>query len=149
MSAPSPDDPIGYDLLVDENDLDPTGRDASGEELALAAIVHRLTTDQIDLIDAPNGRVDFGKNVRLWCGEAITSDDAAAKGQLLDEILQRDDAIAKTQIDVSIAPPGTTFEDGGNVELTIAIIATLRTGAIINRVLGVNSVTVDFLSQGR
>lgn len=148
-TAPSPTDPLGYDVLVDANDLDPTGRDATGEELVEAAIAHRLTTDRIDLIDAPNGRVDFGVDVRRWIGEAFADGDEANKSRLLDEVLQREDAISQTQIVVSTAPPGTTFDDGSTVDLTIAIVATLRTGAVLSRVLGVSAVTVDFLSQGR
>lgn len=143
------DDALGYDLLVGPLDLDPTGRDATGLELIEADIVHRLTCAQIDLIDAPNGVVDFGIDVRLWVGEALTPDDAPGKVPLIDEVLHRIEGIASTQIDVSVAPAGTTFDGGADVDLLIAIVYTTTTGEVLSRVVGVSAVSVEFLSQGK
>lgn len=148
MSA-SPADPLGFDVYVGPLDLDPTGRSATGLELVEAAIVHRLTCEKIDLIDAPNGEIDFGVDVRKWVGEVTTPDDAPGKVPLIDEVLHRDLRIASTVVDVQIAPPGDALSDGSTVALLIYVTATTTTGAVIDRIVGVSAVSVEFLSQGK
>lgn len=142
------EDLFGIDVYVGPDDLDPTGRDASGLELVEADVIHRLTTDQIDLVDSPNGVVDFGINVRRWVGEAIRPEDASAKNPLVDEVLHRIEGVASVNVNVAVASPGTAFTNGGNVDLTVDIIITTTTGEVLSRTLGISSITVAFLAQG-
>jgi len=147
MNTPSPGDPLGYDVLVDEHDLDPTGRSATGEELVLAAIPHRLTCERLPMIGAPDDYVPFGIDVRLWVGEATTAADLTGKIPLADEALQRDERIASTSIAIDFAPAGTTFDDGATVTLIMRVTFTTVTGVTLSRVLGISAVTVAFLAQ--
>ncbi len=144
MSAPSVDDPLGYDVLV-TTDLAASGRSASGEELVLWAMGHRLTTKQLLLIGAPGGVVDDGIDVREWVNEKLTPTMAQAKGPLVEITLRKDPRISTVRAVVSIATGATAAE----YDITIAVTAVLVTGQTIARVFGVSAVTVDLLAEGR
>lgn len=148
MSIASPADPLGYDMRYTGGDLDPTGAAATGEELVDEAIIDRLTDGKLSMIGAPNDEIEFGEDVRLWVGAAVTPASVAAKGPLLAIVLQRDQRIARADVLVSVATPGTSFADGSLVDITIEITAVLSTGAVLDRIVGISQVTVDFLAQG-
>jgi hypothetical protein len=149
MSAPSPDDPLGYDCFVFD-DMDPNGRDATGAELVEAAIVHRCTSRSLPLIGTPGGTVEFGEDVREWINESTTRSTLTAKGPLLAVVIQRDPRIEPTTLRVVVAiAEGVTFADGAHVDLTIDIDGQTVTGQAIDLVIGVSRVTVEILAQGR
>lgn len=152
MSAPSPSDPLGYDgalVFTDDGlDLDETGRDATGIELVDAAIIMRLTTDTLCMIDAPGDAIEFGEDVRRWVNEVTTEGAAKAKGPRLAIVLQRDERILNPTVIVSLAPDTATMPDGSRVSLKIDITYTTVTGATLRRVVGVSAVDVAFLAQG-
>lgn len=156
MAAPSPADPLGYDAALLLDDLDPTGRSASGIELYEAAVYHRITCDQLPMIgsgivDPVTGVevIDFGVDVRAWCGEPIDRADAANKATILDEVIHRDPRTAKTAITVEQAPAGTTMPSGGMAIILVRLVLTTVTGEILDRVVGVNAISVEFLAAGR
>lgn len=149
MTAPSVSDPLGFDVLVDEHDLDPTGRSATGLELVQAAIVHRLTQEKLAMIGAPDGEIDFGINVRTWVGEATDAASLDAKTPLVDEVLHRDPRIASTTVTISQAPAGITLSDGSAASILLSVFVTTTTGATIDRIVGVSGVSVEFLAAGK
>lgn len=148
MTAPSPNDPLGYDALIDENDLARDGRSATGLEDLEAAILHRLTCEKLAMIEAPNGEIDFGVNVHTWIGEVVDDQTAAAKIPIIDEVLHRDPRVRSNVIAVRLAPPGTLLADKSQTELLIDITTTTTTGAVIDRIVGISNVSVAFLAQG-
>jgi hypothetical protein len=137
-------DPLGYDAWVRE-DLDPSGRSASGLELVDHAVLHRLSEDLLLLTGAPDDQVEFGVNVRKWIGEAVTEASLLAKGPMVEEAISRDPRIASVTAAVLIAT-GTTASRYG---LLIHVAYATTTGQRIERVVGVSQVTVEFLAQGR
>ncbi len=143
-----PADELGYDVFVDD-DLDPSGRSSSGLELYGSAVLHRITCEQVYQIESPGGGlVDFGVDVRKWAREAVTPDSLAAKSPLVEEAIRRDERTASVEVSLSLAD-GVTFADGARVSYTIAIHAVAVSGVVLDRVVGVSAVTVDFLAQGR
>lgn len=137
---PSPADPLGYDVLIDEHDLDAGGRSATGEELVLAAIAHRLTCAQLAMVDAPDDQVDYGVDVRRWVGEALTQSELAARVPLIDEVLHRDPRIAATRLTLTRGPASA------DASLILDVTATLVTGQTISRVASISAVSVEFLA---
>lgn len=137
-------DPLGYDTWLRE-DIDPSGRSASGIELVQNAIYHRITTDKLLLVGTDgDGFADFGENVQNWLNEPITQEIANARGPRLAVVIQRDPRIDQTSIQVAIdvQPRGALYK------LLITISCRTVTGAPIDLIIGVNEVTVDILSQG-
>jgi hypothetical protein len=63
-------------------------------------------------------------------------------------VLQRDQRIARADVEASVASPGAAFADGSSVDLMIRITAFLSTGAVLERIVGVSQISVDFLAQG-
>lgn len=156
MSAPSPSDVLGFDAALLLDDLDPTGRSASGLELYEAAVYHRITCEKLvmigsGIVDVATGKevINFGIDVRTWCGETIDRADLANKATLLDEVIQRDERTAKTSITVSSAPQGTAMTDGGMAVLIINLVLTTITSEVLDRVVGVNAISVEFLAAGK
>lgn len=147
-------DALGSDAFL-ADDLDPGGRSATGIELVACAIPHRLSCETMLLVDAPNGEIDFGIDVRRWVGEPIemradrTSPDLDAKIPLVDAALHGDPRIASTQLAMTVAPPGIYHDDGSTVAILIAVRVLTITGDIIDRVVGISQVSVAFLAQGR
>ena len=135
-------DPLGYDVLIDEHDLDPSGRSATGVELVLAAAAHRMTCAQLAMVNAPDGQIDFGVDVRLWIGEATTRANLVAKLPLLDEVLHRDPRIAATETSI------LSVIDGPDASIALRLTLTLTTGQTISRVVSIDAVTVQFLAAG-
>jgi len=143
--AASPDDPYGWDVYLRE-DIDPTGRSASGVELVRNAIYHRLTTDKLLLVDSPDdGYVDFGVNVQAWVNGPLTQDEASAKAPRLALAIQEDARIDPASIQVSIDVQGA----GAEYQLIISVSCRTTTDLPVSLVLGVSGVTVALLSQGR
>ena len=141
-SAPSPDDPLGFDVLV-ADDIGADGRTGTGAELAKWAIYHRLTTEKLYLIGAPGNLVDFGVDVRRWVGAAMTPASAAAKGPQVEIVVRRDPRISTVRAAVTLAGPSLA-----KYAMRIVVDATLVSGQTISLVLGVSAVTVDLLSLG-
>lgn len=145
MSNANPADPLGFDVWVRE-DIDPSGRSASGVELVENAIYHRLTTDQLFLVGSPDdGYVEYGEDVRKWVGEVVDQESANAKAPQLAIVLQRDPRISPASIAVSI----DARLAGEKYAFTISITCRTTSELPIALVLGVNAVTVELLSQGR
>lgn len=145
MTAPSPADPLGYDVAV-LDDLDPTGRSATGLELVDASVLNRLQCDELEVIDAPTGRVPFGVDTRKWIGEPLTN--PRGKIPLIDAALQGDPRIAKVdRIDVRRIV-GTALSDASMATLAIDLTYTTIDGQTVSRVVGVSEVTVEFLAGG-
>lgn len=86
--------------------------------------------------------------MRSWVGEALDDAALAAKGPRLSLILQRDQRIARADVQVRRASPGTTFDDGSAVTIEIEIAVTTTTGATLDRIVGVSQITVEFLAAG-
>lgn len=145
--TPSPADPLGYDMSYAGGDLDPLGNAATGLELVEEAILDRLQCGRLCMIDAPDDEVEYGEDVRLWVAEAVTPSSVAAKGPRLSIVLQRDERIARADVKVSVAS-GQTFADGSDVDIIVEITAALTTGAVLERIVGVSQITVEFLAQG-
>ena len=137
-------DPLGYDMKVGA-DLDPSGRSATGLVLVEAAILHRLQEDRISMVGAPGDEIDFGENVRAWVGEALSNDALAAKTPRVEEVLRRDVRIA----DLTVRITRATGADASRWDLLVQVRATTITGQTIDRIVGVSSVTVEFLAAGR
>lgn len=142
-ATPSENDPLGYDVFVSD-DIAADARDATGEELVRNALRHRLTTEKLLLIGAPNDEVDFGIDVRKWIGERLTPTLARAKGPLVEIVLAREPGVSFVRARVSLAGPVLA-----QYTLTIAIDATLVTGTVLSLTLGVSAVNVDLLAGGR
>ncbi len=144
-----PNDELGYDVHFVDGDIDPSGRSASGVELVDEAILRRLTCEQLYLIDGnDDGLVDFGINVRAWAQEAVTRETLASKPPIVEEAVRRDPRVAGATASVALAA-GETFADGERVSYVIALRYTTITGITLDRIVGVSSVTADFLAQGR
>lgn len=139
----NPSDPLGYDVKVG-TDLDPSGRSCSGVELVEDAMLHRLSCGTLLLTGAPDDQVDFGEDVTKWVGEALTQEEIDSRAPLLEEVLRRDPRLA----DVTVALSLQTLASAPLVSFTITINAVCVTGQSINRIIGVSSVTVDFLATG-
>lgn len=135
-------DPLGYDVKWGE-DLDPSGRSASGIELVQDAMLHRLSATWLYLTEAPDDKVDFGEDVRLWVGEALTQQSLDAKAPRLEEVIRRDPRIASVTVDLTMQQSGAHFN------FLIAAHAITINGQTIDRIIGVNGVTVEFLAEGR
>lgn len=156
MSTPSPSDPLGYDAALLLDDLDPTGRSATGLELYEAAVAHRITCKQLAMIgsgivDPATGVevIDFGVDVREWCGEPVEEATSGNKATILDEVIHRDPRTARTAITVERAPAGTAMSEGGMAVLLVRLVLTTVTGEILDRIVGVNAISVEFLAGGR
>jgi hypothetical protein len=156
MTAPSPADPLGYDAFIGgpADDLAANGRSATGLELLDASLLHRLECETLPCVDAPDGVIPFGINVRLWIGEATDAASLDAKIPLVDGAFQLDPRVAQTS-GISIAPaaPGTTVQVAG-VDAAVAIVlsftVTTITGATLSRIVGVTDLptnAVAFLAQ--
>jgi hypothetical protein len=137
-------DPLGHDVWVRE-DIDPSGRSASGLELVDHAILHRLSEDTLLLTGAADDQVDFGENVRKWIGEALSQDVLDTRAPRLEEVIRRDPRIASAAVALTIA----TGDDASRYHFTIRISAVTVRGQAIDRIVGVSQVTVEFLAQGR
>ncbi len=141
-AGPSPNDRLGFDLWIGE-DMDPSGRNATGRELIINGALHRLTTDALLLAGAPDGYVEFGIDVRRWCGAAISQADASARGLLLVEVLQRDPRVETADVAVTVQRSGQLYD----LTIDLTIYPTGGTDPI-PLVLGVNAITVELLSEG-
>ncbi len=137
-------DPLGFDFKVG-TDLDPSGRSASGLELVEDALLHRLQEDRLLMVEAPGGEIDFGKDLRQWIGEALSDEDLAAKTPAVEEVLRRDPRIA----DITLRITRMTGADAARWPLRVDITYTTITGQVIDRIVGVSQVSVEFLAAGR
>ena len=134
--------PLGYDMHV-RVDMDRNGRSSSGPELVGNAILHRVTTGNIPLIESDSDYIEYGEDVRLWVGEALTQERLNARAAGLGPIIERDPRVVEVEaIGILTTSPGSIWD----FELTVA--AKLRTGETISQVIGISSVTVDILAQG-
>jgi hypothetical protein len=140
----SASDPLGYDMKVG-TDLDPSGRSATGIELVHDALLHRLQENRLLMIGAPGGVIDFGVDVRQWVGEALSESELAARAPIVEEVLRRDPRIA----DITVRVTRGTGADASRWPLRISIQATTITGETIDRIVGIDQVTVEFLAVGR
>ena len=147
MASPSPADPLGSDFLVTD-DLEPSGRSATGLELVLAAVRHRLMCAKLPLIGSPNDEVDFGVFAPGWVQEATTDQSASAKAPLISIAVQRDERVARCDVTCSLAKTGPRLRDGSRVAIMANIKITTVTGVVLSRVLGISGISVDFLAQG-
>lgn len=137
-------DPLGFDFKVGA-DLDPSGRSATGIELVEDALLHRLQEGQLLMVGAPGGVIDFGIDVRLWVGEALSDAALTAKNPQVEEVLRRDPRVA----DVTVRITRTIGADASRWSLRIVIRALTVNGETINRIVGVSQVSVEFLAEGR
>lgn len=152
MSKPNPGDELGFDAYLDE-DIAANGRSATGVELVVNAMPHRLMAETIPCIDATNGVKEFGVNARLWVGEPLTfradgtSPELDAKVALVDAALQREPRIAFNQIAFSKAKDGALLADKSQAAFQIAITSTLVSGVQVSRIVGVSAISVGFLAS--
>lgn len=140
----SASDPLGYDVKVG-SDLDPSGRSASGLELVLDAMLHRLTCGRLLLTGAPDDQAEFGEDVRTWVGEAQTQDVLDRKAPILEEVLRRDPRIANITLSLSLA----AGDDDSRFRFLIRVSAITIRGQSIDRIVGVSQLTVEYLAQGK
>lgn len=140
----SASDPLGYDMKVGA-DLDPSGRSATGIELVEDALLHRLQEDRLLMVGAPGGEIDFGIDLRRWVGQAFSDEQLAAKTPAVEEVLRRDVRIA----DITVRITKATGADASRWDLLVTIRATAITGDTIDRIVGVDQVSVQFLAEGR
>lgn len=143
MTAANQADPLGYDVKVG-SDLDPSGRSATGLELVTDAMLHRLMADRLALTGAPDDEVEFGEDVRRWAGEALDADALAARAPRLEEVLRRDPRLAS----VAVALTLTAGAPASRYRFLISVSAVTVRGQVIERIVGVSQVTVEFLAQG-
>ncbi len=136
-------DPLGYDMKCGL-DIDRGGRSASGSELVLDGMIHRLTTDDLPLAESPLGYIEYGEDVRKWLGASIGDEELAARAAGLQPILERDEAIVEATVTAT-----RTSAPGALISFDLSIQATLRTGETIRYVLPISAVTVEFLAAGR
>lgn len=136
--------PLGLDMHY-RGDLDRGGRDSSGEELVLSAMIHRLTVDTLPLIGSPNDEEDYGDDIRKWCGEPMTPNQLSVRAAGLGPILERDERIVEADVGGTI----TSTRGAPLLTFDLDINAKLSDGSTLSRRLAVSSVTVEFLSQGR
>lgn len=137
-------DPLGFDMRVRE-DLEPSGRAATGIELAADEMLHRLMADTLSLVGAPGGQVEFGENVRMWIGEALDQNALDTRAPRLEEVLRRSPRLASVTVSLSVA----AGDDASRFTFLIHIHATTISGQTIDRIVGVSQVSVEFLAQGR
>lgn len=144
MTAPSPADPLGYDVHV-RDDLDPTGRSATGDELLEAAMLHRLQCDRLLMTGAPDDEIEFGENVRRWVNETVNAEELAARAPRLEEVLRRDPRVASAVVSLSLAPSDGTHRHRFTIQISVVAV----TGTLIDRIVGVSALTVEYLAQGK
>ncbi len=137
-------DPLGLDMRVD-SDLDPSGASADGLELVAAGMLHRLSEDTLLLTGAPDDQVEFGENVRAWIGGAVSQDSLNARAPRLEEVLRRDPRVASVTLSLRV----TAGADASKFVFLIDVHAVTIRGQVIDRIVGVSAVTVEFLAQGR
>ena len=141
-------EPFGYDTWL-RQDIDPSGRAASGVELVTNAIYHRITCERLLLIGSPDddgdGFVEYGEDVRKWPGEVTSQDLANAKAPRLALVIQRDPRIDRASVNVTIE----VQPRGAKYDLRITIECRTTTQLPIRLVVNVNAVTVDILAQGK
>lgn len=137
-------DPLGFDMKVG-TDLDPSGRSATGLELVADALLHRLQQGKLLMIEAPDGQIDFGVDVRTWIGEALSQEALSARGPIVEEVLRRDVRIA----DVTVKISKTSGADAARRAFRIDLRAQTVSGETLDRIVGVDQVTVEFLAAGR
>jgi len=132
---------------LDESDVeDLYGHiEKQGIELVEDALLHRLQEGQLLMVGAPGGVIDFGIDVRLWVGEALSDAALTAKNPQVEEVLRRDPRVA----DVTVRITRTIGADASRWSLRIAIRALTVNGETINRIVGVSQVSVEFLAEGR
>lgn len=135
---------LGFDAKVGE-DLDPSGRNASGLELVADGMLHRLSQGRLLQTGAPDDQVDFGEDVRTWVGEAVTQDVLDSKAPRLEEVLRRDPRIAGVTLSIQL----TTGDDASRYRFLINVSAVTVRGQTIDRIVGVSAISVEFLAQGR
>ena len=97
------------------------------------------------MVGAPGDEIDFGENVRNWVGEALSNEALAAKTPRVEEVLRRDVRIA----DLTVRITRAAGADASRWELLVQVRAVTITGQTIDRIVGVSSVTVEFLAAGR
>lgn len=136
-------DPLGFDAKLDR-DLDPSGRNATGAELAEAEILHRLEENSLLMTGAPNDEIPYGEDVTLWREEALSQEAVEAKAPRVEIALRRSPRFA----DVVVTATYRRATDPSGIDFFLAIHATLVTGEVIDRVVVVAGVTVEFLAQG-
>jgi hypothetical protein len=143
MSTPNPDpsSSLGFDWSY-AADMFPDGRSASGGDLVGNAILHRLTTDALPLIDSDNDFVEFGDDVRKWPGEGFTVDSLGARAAGIGPVVERDPRVSTAEV------TGEMAEADGLWSFKLRVSALLRTGETIERVIGVSSVTAELLAGG-
>lgn len=144
MSIPHADDPLGYDMKIGA-DFDPSGRPAWGPELVADALLHRLQEDTLLMIEAPSGEIDFGINLAKRLGGAASPADLLTLGPQIEEVLRREKRAGSLTAVLSVA----TGELAARYRLLVAIAARLITGETLERIVGVNNVSVEFLAAGR
>lgn len=137
-------DTLGHDVKVG-TDLDPSGRSASGLELVLDGMLHRLSQGRLLLTGAPDDQVDFGVDVRTWIGEALSQDVLDSRAPLLEEILRRDVRIASITLSIVLV----TGDAAALYRFLINIHAVTIRGQPIDRIVGVSQVSVEFLAAGK
>lgn len=135
-------DPLGYDVAVDY-DLDPSGRSASGLELVLSGMLHRLSQGRILMTGAPDDQVDFGEDVRQWIGEALDQRALDARAPLLEEVLRRDPRLASVTVSLRTA----AGQDASQVAFYIDVSAVTIRGEQLAKVIGVSALSVQFLAN--
>lgn len=140
----SADDPLGFDMKIGW-DMDPSGRSATGLELVEDAMLHRLEQERLLMTGAPEDEIDFGENVRTWVGEAVSDEAISAKAPRVETAIRRDVRIADCTAKLTVAKG----EDASRYNFLIAVRATTISGQTIDRIVGVSSVTVEFLAAGR
>lgn len=144
MSIPHADDPLGYDVKIG-SDLDPSGRPSWGAELVADALLHRLQADTLLMTEAPSGEIDFGIDLARKLAGATSAADLLTLGPQIEEVLRREKRVAS----VSVVLSTTTGAHAAQYRLLVAVAARLVTGETLERVVGVNSVSVEFLAAGR
>jgi len=140
----SASDPLGYDMKWGW-DFDPSGRSATGLELVEDGMLHRLEQDRLLMTGAPEDEIEFGENVRAWVGEATSDEALSAKAPRVEAAIRRDVRIASATVRLT----KTTGEDASRYDFLIEVHATTISGQVLDRIVGVSAVTVEFLAAGR
>ncbi len=135
-------DGLGFDVSARE-DLDRGGRSESGRDLVTSAILHRITVDKLPLAESEEGFIDFGEDVRAWVGGSFSEATLGARAAGLAPIIERDPRVESATVEGRLARlPGALYD------FELAISAQLKSGEIIDLVMGVSLVTVDLLAKG-
>lgn len=138
-------DPLGFDMKVGD-DLDPSGRSASGLEDVLDGMLHRLSEDKIAMTGAPpDDEIDFGINTRKWIGEALSQESIAAKAPRLELVLRRDTRIASITVKLTLLQG----DDASRRGFLIGVRGETTKAQPIDHVIGVSALTVEFLAEGK